>query len=93
MTFLDRPLLVEWPSNLAQKTVHYRQDRLLSRDRPLSLLRTVQFWLDSMIWPDQITVPVRIGTAVQDFGPNFIWSDPWPGAKWSVILVEFIPRT
>ena len=27
-----------------------------------------------MIGPDQISVPVRIGTVIRDFGPNFIWS-------------------
>ena len=30
-----------------------------------------------MIGPEQITVPVRIGTVIRDFGPNFIWSGPW----------------
>ena len=46
-----------------------------------------------MIGPDQITVPVRIGTVVRDFGRNFIWSGPWSGVIWSDILVRSVVRT
>ncbi len=38
-----------------------------------------------MSGPDQITVPVRIGTVVRDFGPMFMWSGPWSEDKWSVV--------
>ena len=36
-----------------------------------------------MIGADQITLPVRFGTLVRDFGPIFIWSGPWSELNWS----------
>ena len=42
-----------------------------------------------MIGPEQITVPVRIGTVIRDFGPNFIWSGPWYELNWSELISSF----
>ena len=35
-----------------------------------------------MIGPDQITVPVRNGTVVRNFGTIYFWSGPWSELKW-----------
>ena len=88
----DRSLLVEWPSIIVQcpsTSIH---------DRPLWLKWPSSFGQDcplslSLLWTVHITVPVRIGTAVRDFGPNLILFDPWPEDKWSEILIQSILRT
>ena len=46
-----------------------------------------------MIGWDQITVSIRIGTVVRDFGPNCIRSGLWSPDNWSEILVRPIVRT
>ena len=45
-----------------------------------------------MIGPDQITVPVRFGTVVRDFGPNYIWSGPWSDFLVRSYLVRSVVR-